>query len=94
MDRKLENYRGKVFRHFKGGLYLLQDLAIHSETREILVIYKALYGACEVFARPYAMFNEKVPEGKVNPTGQEYRFELVELEPPQRSSQPIPEESR
>ena len=79
MERNLADYRGKIFRHFKGGLYLLMDLAIQSETRELLVIYKALYGDCAVFARPYAMFNEKVPEGKPNPTGQEYRFEYVEL---------------
>jgi hypothetical protein len=80
MERKLDNYRGKIFRHFKGGLYLLLDLAIHSETRETLVIYKALYGSGTIYARPYAMFNEKVPEEKENPTGQEYRFECVELE--------------
>jgi hypothetical protein len=79
VERKLEQYRGQIFRHFKGGLYLLMDLAIHSETGEKLVIYKALYGSCTVYARPYAMFNEKVPTGKVNPTGQEYRFEYVEL---------------
>jgi hypothetical protein len=78
MERNLEKYRGKIFRHFKGGLYLLLDLAIHSETYETLVIYKALYGSCTVYARPFAMFNERVPEGRENPTGQEYRFEYVE----------------
>jgi hypothetical protein len=79
LKRDLEEYRGKIFRHFKGGLYLLIDLAIHSETGEIMVVYKALYGACKVYVRPYDMFTEKAPEGKTNLTGQKYRFEYVEL---------------
>lgn len=80
MERDLEKYKGKIFRHFKGDLYLLLDIAIHSETREKLVIYKALYGSCGVFARPYDMFNEEVPVEKENPTGQKYRFEYMEVE--------------
>ncbi|GAA0720995.1 hypothetical protein GCM10008905_10860 [Clostridium malenominatum] len=80
MERDLQDYKGKIFRHFKGDLYLLLDIAIHSETREELVIYKALYGSCGVFARPYHMFNEEVPAEKENPTGQKYRFESVEIE--------------
>ncbi|WP_027624070.1 DUF1653 domain-containing protein [Clostridium lundense] len=80
MKRNLEEYKGKIFRHFKGDLYLLMDIAIHSETREKLVIYKALYGSCGVFARPYNMFNEEVPKEKENPTGQKYRFEYIEVD--------------
>lgn len=80
MERNLYEYKGKIFRHFKGDLYLLLDIAIHSETREELVIYKALYGDCGLFARPYNMFNEEVPKDKENPTGQKYRFEYVQIE--------------
>lgn len=67
---------GKIYRHFKGDLYLLIDIAKHTESGEELVIYKALYGDCKVYARPLKMFLEKVPENKLNPTGQEYRLEL------------------
>lgn len=68
---------GKVVRHFKGDFYLLEDIAEHTESGDKLVIYRALYGDYKVYARPLDMFIEKVPEGKENPTGQEYRFELV-----------------
>lgn len=71
--------KGKIFRHFKGDLYLFMDVVTHSETQEKLVLYKALYGDCGLYVRPYSMFVEKVPEGKVNPTGQTYRFECYEV---------------
>ena len=42
---------------------------------EKMVLYRALYGNCGLFVRPYDMFLEEVPSGKENPTGQKYRFE-------------------
>lgn len=77
-DRKED--KGKIFRHFKGNQYLLIDFVRHSETQEWMVLYKALYGDCGLFVRPYDMFFEEVPEGKENPTGQKYRFERIEIE--------------
>lgn len=77
---ELRTSKGKIYRHFKGDLYLILDLAEHTETGDDLVIYKALYGDCKVYARPLKMFLEKVPEGKPNPTGQTYRLELVNVE--------------
>lgn len=73
--RDISNQKGKIFRHFKGDLYLVVDFVTHSETRETLVLYKALYGECGLFVRPSTMFLEEVPDGKTNPTGQKYRFE-------------------
>ncbi|MGL5615420.1 MAG: DUF1653 domain-containing protein [Sarcina sp.] len=72
---RIENSIGKIFRHFKGDCYLVEDVVIHSETGEKLVLYKALYGDCGRFVRPLEMFLEEVPKEKVNPTGQKYRFE-------------------
>lgn len=63
-----------TYRHFKNKNYQVLGIAEHTETGENLVIYRALYGEKRVFARPYDMFMEEVPEGKVNPTGQKYRF--------------------
>ncbi len=74
--RDISALKGKIFRHFKGDLYPVEDVVKHSETQELMVLYRALYGDCGRFVRPYEMFVEKVPNGKENPTGQTYRFEL------------------
>ena len=51
--------KGK-YRHFKGGEYELLYIAKHSETGEEMVVYRALYGAGEVWVRPVKMWEEMV----------------------------------
>lgn len=70
--------KGKIFRHFKGDLYLLLDIAQHTESGDELVIYKALYGDYKVYARPKDMFFGKVNKVKYPNATQEYRFELID----------------
>ena len=74
---------GDIVRHFKGNLYEIMDFAIHTETGEKMVVYKALYeddyGERLTFVRPYDMFIEKVDKDKYPQATQEYRLEIMEV---------------
>ena len=48
------------YRHFKGNEYEVICTARHSETEELMVVYKALYGDGQIWVRPASMWNETV----------------------------------
>jgi len=49
-----------IYKHYKGNEYELIDIALHSETLEEMVVYRALYGEQKLWVRPASMWDEEV----------------------------------
>jgi len=68
----------EMYRHFKGNIYQIRCLATHSETRELMVVYQAMYDTFQIYVRPLTMFMEEVDHVKYPDVKQKYRFELLQ----------------
>lgn len=65
---------GKEFVHFKGKRYQLLDFAYDSETQNLMVVYRTLYGVMDHWVRSAKMFFETIErDGYIGP-----RFRLEE----------------
>ena len=69
-----------IYRHFKGKFYLVLDIVKHSETKEELGLYRALYGEKELWVRPISMFTSLVDRDKYPNVKQKYRFERQNMD--------------
>ena len=68
-----------IYRHFKGDLYLVEDVVRHSETDEKLVLYRKLYDDCSLWVRPLDMFLSEDDHDKYPEVEQQYRFQLQDI---------------
>ncbi len=77
---------GDIIQHFKREtvdqnsmqyLYEYIGVAMHSETRDKMIVCRALYGEKELFVRPYEMFMDEVDHEKHPEIRQKYRFEKI-----------------
>lgn len=86
MDREFKY--GDIVRHFKretvdsnttNYLYKIIGIAIHSESKEKMMVYQGLYGDFELYCRPLNMFISEVDKVKYPNIKQQYRFEKTTL---------------
>lgn len=72
-----------IYRHYKGGLYMVLGVAAHSETDELMVVYVSLTGAHlpgpRMRVRPLNMWNDVVQVDSLVPGVVKHipRFEYV-----------------
>ena len=88
MQRQL--VQGSLYCHFKNKLYQVKGIAYHSETKEPMVVYQALYGTYDTYVRPLDMFLSPVDHEKYPGVQQKYRFTRVEID--EREHRSYPEE--
>lgn len=67
---------GGVYKHFKGNLYKVEDVAKNCDTLEEYVVYRAEYGSKDLWIRKKDDFLSKVDHNKYPEVIQKYRFEL------------------
>ena len=67
---------GGIYRHFKGGIYIIEDVAFHHEDESLWVIYRN-YDTEKLYVRPKDMFNSEVDKVKYPDAIQKERFKLI-----------------
>lgn len=64
-----------IYKHFKGKEYEVIDTGTHSETQELYVIYRALYGENKLWVRPAKMFLEEVNKPEIGYKGPRFVYD-------------------
>jgi hypothetical protein len=75
LEKLREDMVGRRYKHFKGRNYIVKDIAVHTETDEIMVIYKCFTDPLVTWCRPLSMFTSDVDRIKYPNVKQKKRFE-------------------
>ena len=77
LEKLIKNMVGRRYKHFKGRIYIVNDIAVHTESDEIMVIYKCFTDPLVTWCRPLSMFTSDVDRKKYPNVKQKKRFELL-----------------
>lgn len=77
MERIIEI--NKIYKHFKGHIYKVINIAYDSEDLRKVVVYEDI-NSNKVWVRDYDMFNSLVDKDKYPNVEQKYRFEEVDYD--------------
>lgn len=80
-EAELRSSINSIYKHFKGDIYILLDIAQHTETEDLMVVYRALYGEHKLFVRPIDMFLSECTLEQQDRYGVKYRFTKIEIHP-------------
>lgn len=75
LEELRDSMTGRRYRHFKGRIYIVTDLAVNTESNEIMVIYKCFADPIVTWCRPLSMFTSDVDRKKYPDIKQKKRFE-------------------
>ena len=77
----MENIKIKgIYKHFKGNLYLIEDIAYSADTGDKMVVYRALYDDNKLWVRDMNEFLSEVDHEKYPNVKQKCRFELQKID--------------
>lgn len=72
----------EIYRHFKGNTYQILAIAKDSEDGHLIVVYQALYGSYEIYARDLVQFMSPVDRIRYPEAEAQYRFTKVDSAQP------------
>lgn len=77
-EKRPEPKANQIYKHFKGNVYKILGVAVHTENSERLVVYQSVESPEKVFARPIDMFMSEIDRFRYPMIRAKYRFTLIE----------------